>query len=118
MATAIECIYRDLEYARSLIKRTYTAEGDEDGPENEPSALTSPQGGTGSHSGRSSSGDWSIISGHEDRRSSLGSRLGCSPSRDGGVDKRTSFTAAMLSLFPDASLAGSPQARRRSLPIS
>ncbi|KAF8078251.1 glycosyltransferase family 1 protein [Lyophyllum atratum] len=115
VTTAIECIYRDLEYARSLVKHASTDEDEED---NEHSTVRH-QDYSGSQSGYSSSGsargapseDWSVISEQDDRRSSLGSRR--SLSRDTSA-KRTSFTAAVLSVLPDTLAAGSPRSHRRS----
>lgn len=89
----------------------------------EPSAVRSQYGRSGSSDDDSSNGsvrgapseDWSVISEQDDRRSSFGSKR--SVSRNESV-KRTSFTAAMLSVLPDAFVAGSPRSRRRSLPTS
>ncbi|KAF5377187.1 hypothetical protein D9615_006328 [Tricholomella constricta] len=116
VSTAIECIYRDLEYARSLVKHADTDDEDED---NEHSTVRN-QDNLGSQSGYSSSGsargapseDWSVISEQEDRRSSFGSRH--SLSRDSPA-KRTSFTAAVLSVLPDSLAPASPRVRGRSL---
>ncbi|KAF9015467.1 hypothetical protein BDQ17DRAFT_1386196 [Cyathus striatus] len=108
VATAIESIYRDLEYARSLIKRNKTEDvgsstDDEAYTEhatirnsNQPLQASSPVGSYSSAgSGRGApSEDWSVISDQEDRRSS---------------DKRTSFTAAVLSVLPDSLVLGSPR---------
>jgi len=82
---------------------------------------------SGSHSGYSSGGsvrgapseDWSVISDQDDRRSSLGSRR--SEGQPSGSDsaKRTSFTAAVLSVLPDSFTVASPRpTRRRSLSTS
>lgn len=110
VAVAVESIYRDLEYARSLIKR-HTAEEHEDSKEDEgstvrvhdnisPGSLSSSAG-----SGRGvASEDWSVISEQDERRSSLGSHHSGSRSA-----KRTSFAAAVLSVLPDAFVLGSPQ---------
>ncbi|KAF9569834.1 UDP-Glycosyltransferase/glycogen phosphorylase [Agrocybe pediades] len=93
VATAIESIYRDMEYARSLIKRHPPDEQEEhEGSiaedstrstlRNQNQSSTSP----GSPSGYSSVGsargapseDWSVISDQDDRRSSIDSRLSTS----------------------------------------
>ena len=82
MATAIEAIYRDLEYARSLIKgHMHALEHRDDGSDPEHATIHemrghSPSGTsrTGTHSGHSSIdstnrgavSDWSVISDQED----------------------------------------------------
>ncbi|RDB29507.1 Sterol 3-beta-glucosyltransferase [Hypsizygus marmoreus] len=99
VSTAIESLYRDLEYARSLIKRT-NSDDDDDEMDNEHSTVRN-QDHSGSHSGYSSSGsargapseDWSVISEQDDRRSSFSSSR-------------------------DESAKPSPRSRRRSLPSS
>jgi sterol 3beta-glucosyltransferase len=133
--TAIESIYRDLEYARSLIKRTMTDEDDEDEMGTEHATIKdddhaypyTSHPSSGSHSGYSSSGsargapseDWSVISEQDDRRSSLGSRRSESQLSRSGSAKRTSFTAAVLSVLPDSFAPGSPRStRHRALSTS
>ncbi|KAG5648261.1 hypothetical protein DXG03_006219 [Asterophora parasitica] len=115
VSTAIECIYRDLEYARSLVKRGDITTEDED--EDIEHSTVKTQTHSGSQSGYSSSGsgrrapseDWSVISEQDDRRSSLGSVYRTSPS------KRTSLTAAVLSVLPNSLQApASPRGRRHS----
>ncbi|KAG6866023.1 hypothetical protein C0991_009432 [Blastosporella zonata] len=99
VSTAIECIYRDLEYARSLIKHVDTDEEDD----NEHTTVRNHE--HGSQSGYSSSGsargapseDWSVISEQDDRRSSVSSNH---------------------SLSRDTSANRSPQHRQSSLPGS
>ncbi|KXN81119.1 Sterol 3-beta-glucosyltransferase [Leucoagaricus sp. SymC.cos] len=80
VATAIESIYRDLEYARSLIKHTAVVDPEEDA-DNEHSTIRNRDASLpnnfspGSYSGYSSSGsvrgapseDWSVISDQEDQ---------------------------------------------------
>ena len=97
---AIEAIYRDLEYARSFIKRpSSTVEEVEQGPSVSEDPVSRPRcDSAGSHPG---SEDWSVISDLE-RRSSFGSRRS-----DGKIDpssshKRNSLTAAMMSVLPDS----------------
>jgi hypothetical protein len=117
VATAIEAMYRDLEYARSLIKRTNT--NDEEGDlntsinkdEDSPPSGYSSSGST--H--RSPSEDWSVISEQDDRRSSMSSQHSDGKLTRDCPAKRTSFTAAVLSVLPDSLTAGSPRSRRRSL---
>ncbi|KAG6919582.1 hypothetical protein DXG01_004246 [Tephrocybe rancida] len=114
VSTAIECIYRDLEYARSLIKHVDTDEED-----NEHNTVKNhehgSQSGYSSGSGRGApSEDWSVISEQDDRRSSLSSTH--SLSRDTSVN-RTSFTTAVLSVLPDSLAPGSPKHHRPSLPV-
>ncbi|KAG6814047.1 hypothetical protein H0H92_003897 [Tricholoma furcatifolium] len=116
VTTAIECIYRDLEYARTLIKHADIDEGEED---NERTTVRHLE--QGSQSGYSSSGsirgtpseDWSVISEQDDRRSSVGSSHSVSR---GTSATRTSLTAAVLSMLPDPFAPGSPKPRRTSLP--
>ncbi|KAH7927370.1 glycosyltransferase family 1 protein [Leucogyrophana mollusca] len=130
VATAIEAIYRDLDYARSLIK--HVAHNAEVSPEAEEatlrdghpissshstldrSASRSRYSSAGSHR-RAPSEDWSVISDQDDRRSSFGSRRS-----DGKVDrsstlKRSSLAAAVMSVLPDAL---TPSNHRRSLSSS
>jgi len=109
----VEAIYRDLEYARSLVKRTVHDDLLEDiiddgdatirDYEHRPSSSQSGYSSSGSGPGASSE-DWSVISDQEDRRSSMGSRRSRT---DGPVDrpstfKRNSLAAAVMSVLPDA----------------
>ena len=126
-ATAAEAIYRDLEYARSLIKRTVHDDLLEDVIVDEDATIRDyERRPSSSHSGYSSSGsgpgasseDWSVISDQEDRRSSMGSRRSRS---DGPVDrpstlKRNSLTAAMMSVLP--ALHAVPSHRRTGSAIT
>ncbi|KAI6136871.1 glycosyltransferase family 1 protein [Pisolithus sp. B1] len=95
VATAIEAIYRDLDYARALIKRPPNAVEEAE----DPSTLE----GTGSRSRYDSGGsqrgseDWSMISDPDDTRVSLGSRRSDSMSL-----KRNSLAAAVMSVLPEA----------------
>jgi len=126
VATAIESIYRDLEYARSLIKRSNG--NDEESDPSPPNSKDddSPPYASQSGSGYSSSGsaqrapsdDWSVISEQDDRRSSISSQPSEGRSTREYSAKRTSFTAAVLSVLPDSFAAGSPRSRRRSLSAS
>lgn len=125
----MESIYRDLEYARSLIKRTSS---DEDGDEMDTEDATIKDDdhaypsnpSSGSHSGYSSGGsargapseDWSVISDQDDRRSSLGSGRSEGQLSRSGSAKRTSFTAAVLSVLPDSFAPGSPRSARHRSP--
>ncbi|KAH7915122.1 glycosyltransferase family 1 protein [Hygrophoropsis aurantiaca] len=116
VATAIEAIYRDLDYARSLIKyipgngiRTL----DEGATVREETHIASSQStlehstsrsrysSAGSHR-RAPSEDWSVISDQEDRRSSLGSRLSDNKVDRSSTLKRNSLAAAVMSVLPDA----------------
>ncbi|KAK1232385.1 Sterol 3-beta-glucosyltransferase [Marasmius sp. AFHP31] len=119
VATAIESIYRDLEYAKSLIKKTVSDTDDElSSEEEEDGTIRRRRSSRPPSSGYSSSGsargdgapseDWSVISDQDDRRSSLGSE-GRRPSTS-DRSKRTSIAAAMLSVLPD-SFPGSPRRR-------
>ncbi|OAX44896.1 glycosyltransferase family 1 protein [Rhizopogon vinicolor AM-OR11-026] len=114
VATAIEAIYRDLDHARLLIKRTpndpETARdvegitGDEQNIPSSPSTLEySGSGSRNSEDSRRGSEDWSVISDSDDKRSSFGSRR----VSDGKLDrsstfKRSSLAAAVMSVLPDA----------------
>ncbi len=118
MATAIESIYRDLDYARSLVKR-HVAEDEDDEGTAEDSTIrhrdnispSSPSGysSEGSHRGTPSE-DWSVISDPEDRRLSLGSQ----PSERQAASKRTSLGAAAISILPDLFVAGSSSITRNT----
>lgn len=94
VATAIEAIYRDLDYARSLIKRPPNVEESE-----EPSTLESTGSRSRYDSGGSQRGseDWSVISDPDETRASFGSRRSDSTSL-----KRNSLAAAVMSVLPDA----------------
>lgn len=117
VSTAIESIYRDLEYARSLIKRQRNEESDGEAETDLSTIRNRVSYSSESYSGDNSSGsvrgapseEWSVISDQDDRRSSIGSR-------SNNKDKRTSFTAAVLSVLPDTFASGSSQ--RRSLSTS
>lgn len=109
VATAIEAIYRDLEYSRTLIKRPSAHDeraGDandaEDATIRERGASSSPPSRSETRSGGSSAGgapseDWSVVSDPDDLHSSVGSSL-----KGAKLSKRNSITAAMLSVLPDA----------------
>lgn len=129
VATAIESLYRDMEYARSLIKRPVGGVADSDGDDDEIDAENGtirhrrPPTSPGlDHSGYNSCGsakgapseDWSVISEQDDRRSSSSSS-NHHESRRRSVDpqKRNSLAAAVLSVLPDAFTPGSP--RRQSI---
>jgi len=115
VATAIESIYRDLEYARSLIKRT--SSDDSDNGEDATIRDRSRRHSTHSSPDRRRSGysapseDWSVID-QDDRRSSLNSQNSDKPERSSSY-KRNSLAAAVLSVLPDA-LTPSPLQRRAS----
>lgn len=113
VAVAIEAIYRDLDYARSLIKRTpneseavHDVEGavyDEQNIASSQSTLErSGSGSRTSADSRRVSEDWSVISDGEDKRPSGSGRVS-----DGKLDrsstfKRSSLAAAVMSVLPDA----------------
>ncbi len=112
VATAIEAIYRDLEYARTFIKRPGAPDertGDVDDAEHatirERGAPSSPPSRSETRSGGSSAGggppseDWSVVSDPDDLYSSVGSSLS---GKGAKLSKRNSLTAAMLSVLPDA----------------
>ncbi|KAF8269299.1 hypothetical protein EI94DRAFT_1771268 [Lactarius quietus] len=121
VATAIEAIYRDLEYSRTLIKRPSAPDeraGDvndaEDATIRERGSPSSPPSRSETRSGGSSTGcgppseDWSVVSDPDDLHSSVGSSL-----KGSKLSKRNSLTAAMLSVLPDA-LTSSGNRRPRS----
>ncbi|KAH8120518.1 UDP-Glycosyltransferase/glycogen phosphorylase [Phellopilus nigrolimitatus] len=105
VATAVESIYRDLEYARTLVKSRITAEAEEDATIREDQRPRSSTFSTTFSSPRSSadsyfefgqeaqSEDWSVISDQDDRRSSRHSSdvRGQSP-----TSKRNSLAACPL----------------------
>ena len=106
MATAIEAIYRDLEYARTLIKRP-GAPDERTGEINDAEDATirerGPPSSPPSRSETSTGGgppseDWSVVSDLDDLHSSVGSLNG----KGAKSPKRSSLTAAMLSVLPDA----------------
>ncbi|KAG1829240.1 glycosyltransferase family 1 protein [Suillus subalutaceus] len=113
VATAIEAIYRDLEYARSLIKRTPNeseAVHDVEGAVRDEQNIVSSQStlersGSGSRTSADSrrvSEDWSVISDGDDKRIASSGRV-----NDGKLDrsstfKRSSLAAAVMSVLPDA----------------
>ena len=119
VATAIEAIYRDLEYARTLIKRpgapdaenndaedaTIRERGVPSSPPSRSEARSSPTGGG------PPSEDWSVVSDLDDLHSSVGSSLNGKGAKQ---PKRNSLTAAMLSVLPDA-LTSPVQRRTRSV---
>jgi sterol 3beta-glucosyltransferase len=123
VATAIEAIYRDLEYARTLIKRS-GAPGERTGdvddaehatirergaPSSTPSRSETRSGGSSTGGGPPSE-DWSVVSDPDDLYSSVGSSLS---GKGAKLSKRNSLTAAMLSVLPDA-LTSSGNRRPRS----
>lgn len=110
-ATAVEAIYRDLEYARSLIKRTAQDDlsdviDDEDATirDYEQQRPSSSHSGYSSGSGRgASSEDWSVISDQEDQPGSRPSRLYDTTVDRSSTFKRNSLAAAVLSVLPGGS---------------
>ncbi|KAG9314605.1 glycosyltransferase family 1 protein [Chiua virens] len=108
VATAIEAIYRDLDYARSLIRRPSNkavdvAEGDSVTKQeqlSDASIHSSPRSRYNSFGSQQGSEDWSVISDGEDRRSSLSSwRSNSKPDRSATL-KRNSLAAAVMSVLP------------------
>ena len=121
VSTAIESIYRDLEYARSLIKRANADDEETDSDHLTHKDRDNPLSGSGSHSGYSSSGsarrtpseDWSVISEPQsDPPSSVSSQY--NEGRLTSSAKRTSFTAAVLSVLPDSFTTGPSRSHQRS----
>lgn len=125
---AKESIYRDLDYARSLIKRRSVPNSDEEETDNEQSTVRDrqPLSADRKSSGYSSSGsvhgapseDWSVISeqGNPSRRSSMSSAHSGTSDERSGPSKRSSIAAAMLSVLPNSFTPGSP--RKRTLSVN
>jgi sterol 3beta-glucosyltransferase len=124
VATAIEAIYRDLEYARTLIKwpgapDSEERQGDvndaedatirERGSPSLPSSRSETRSGGSSAGGRPPSEDWSVVSDPDDLYPSVSSSLN---GKGAKLSKRNSLTAAMFSVLPDALTSTSH--RRRS----
>jgi sterol 3beta-glucosyltransferase len=118
VATAIEAIYRDLEYARTLIKRPGAPDERTDEINDAEDATIRERGPPSSPPSRSEtstgggppSEDWSVVSDLDDLHSSVGSSLS---GKGAKLSKRNSLTAAMLSVLPDA-LTSSGHRRTRS----
>jgi sterol 3beta-glucosyltransferase len=109
VATAVESIYRDLEYARSLIKRPAVQHSGDEGEGEHIENGNTYRRHSRSGSGGAPSEDWSVISSDEERRSSFGSS-GHSRSRERPT-KKNSLAAAVLSVLPDALTPSSPRRR-------
>jgi sterol 3beta-glucosyltransferase len=108
VATAIEAIYRDLEYARSLIKRPSIAEDTHMRKE----VVRSPSRAS---SGRPHSEDWSVVSDHEYRRLSTESKNSDKSKRERSRSpafKHNGLTAVALSALPDAFMGSSSSIRK------
>jgi UDP:flavonoid glycosyltransferase YjiC (YdhE family) len=122
VATAIESIYRDLDYARSLIRRHSSGSTDLDGAteqlcDTSTSTLehSSPRSRYDSLGSQRGSEDWSVISDAEDRRSSFSSRRSTGKMDRSATLKRNSLAAAVMSVLPDSL---SYATHRRSLSTS
>ncbi|KAJ7356944.1 glycosyltransferase family 1 protein [Mycena albidolilacea] len=109
VATAIESIYRDMDYARSLIKRVVLDSDDDDDDEldgehstiRDRPAEQSGYSSSGSVPGGAGSEDWSVISEQDGRRSSVSSQH--SDGRPEVSSKRNSLAAAVMSVLPSSS---------------
>ncbi|KAJ3786365.1 glycosyltransferase family 1 protein [Lentinula aff. detonsa] len=120
--TAIESIYRDMDYARSLIKRQIAlgSEGADTDIENstvrdkQPSSAEPKSGYSSNGSVHGAPSDWSVISerGDPSRRSSISSTF--SGTSDDRPSKRSGIAAAMLSVLPNSLTPGSPRKRTTS----
>ncbi|KAI0320434.1 glycosyltransferase family 1 protein [Amylostereum chailletii] len=124
VTTAIEALYRDLEYARTLIRRA--ADEDEEGEDatirgrvptsvsaistRHPSShpTDSPAGGG------APSEDWSVISDPDDLQLSMASSGSSPGSRKPSLSKRNSLTSAVLSVLPDALTSSHRRSRSTS----
>ncbi|KAF7340015.1 Sterol 3-beta-glucosyltransferase [Mycena venus] len=106
VATAIESIYRDMDYARSLIKRVVPDSDDEDEVDGEHSTIrdrpAEQSGYSSSGSAPGGSEDWSVISEQDGRRSSISSQHSEGRSPDIS-SKRNSLAAAVMSVLPSSS---------------
>ncbi|KAK2461690.1 hypothetical protein APHAL10511_006153 [Amanita phalloides] len=126
VATAIESIYRDLEYARSLIKPSLTesplqddmgAHGSVVNAENQNNVPPGSRSGCSStESRRAPSEDWSVISDQDDRRSSVSSRHSDGHSARDIPPKRTGLTTAVLSVLPESLTSNVSRRRTSSVP--
>jgi sterol 3beta-glucosyltransferase len=105
VANAIQAMYRDMDYARSLIKR----KADETAAEGEGATIREAHG----HGDESPSyeSDWDVVedsdsperSGEPSRRASLARRASSKePAERPALPKRTSIMSNMLSALPDA----------------
>jgi len=112
VATAIEAIYRDLYYARSLIRRpsngtTDLMEGDTATKEEQFFDVSTSTGRStrsryDSIGSQRSSEDWSVISDAEDKRSSFSSRRSSGKMDRSATLRRNSLAAAVMSVLPDS----------------
>ncbi|KAL5518675.1 ATG26 [Sanghuangporus vaninii] len=119
VATAIESIYRDLEYARSLIK-TSRAESENDTirevrrpqSSNLSTAFSSPQSSADSYveAQEAPSEDWSVISDSDEKRSS---RHSTDMRTQSTASKRSSLAAAVFSVLPEVLQPNSPKSNSR-----
>lgn len=115
VGTAIETIYRELEYAKSLIKHQ-TSEERHDAAVAHDNTTFSPSDmlPTGpvtperlgdlsgyTSSGRAPSEDWSVISDYEEAHSSTQSRRNSTKSSSDRSSKRNTLAAAVLSVLPN-----------------
>ncbi|KAF8634463.1 hypothetical protein AX15_000905 [Amanita polypyramis BW_CC] len=118
VATAIESIYRDLEYARTLMKLRPAENPLEDEVHDDNSQTIQSLGSDGSANGlrRAPSEDWSVISEQDDQRSSVSSRYSEGGITRDSLSKRTSLTAAVLSVLPESLTSSSPRRRSSSVP--
>ena len=130
VATAIESIYRDLEYARSLIKHTPVEDSGDDA-NNEHSTTRNPDLFPNSFSPSSYHGydsvdsmrrppseDWSVISDMEhpnkERQSSVGSQFNEGKGIKDSPSKQKSITATVLSVLPSSLTSASLRTRTHS----
>lgn len=119
VATAVESIYRDLEYARSLVKTSRPeAENDTIREVKRPQSLSfstvfsSPQSSAESCvEAQEASEDWSVISDSDDKRSS---RHSSDMRTQSPASKRSSLAAAVFSVLPEALQPNSPKSNSRT----
>ena len=114
VATAIESIYRDLEYARTLIKRAAAVDGEEDATirDNQrprsstlSTTVSSPRSLSDSYiEGQENSEDWSVISDSDDKKSRRSSRHSQDLRQSPGKEKeKKSLVSTVMSVLPSRS---------------
>ncbi|KAI0026741.1 hypothetical protein K488DRAFT_20448, partial [Vararia minispora EC-137] len=111
VAKAVESLYRDMEYARSLVRKPTDSDSSDDAVAPRAALLASPA--TRASTGGPPSEDWSVISDSDDMAlsrslgSSGASARGPGRSRSRSVlAKRNSITSAMLAVLPDLTMSG------------
>ncbi|KAA1468468.1 hypothetical protein DENSPDRAFT_794393 [Dentipellis sp. KUC8613] len=129
VATAIEAIYRDMEYARSLIKRPTDddlsdelVEPEEATIREDDKRMSSPPSRPETRSGSSSAGgaaseDWSVVS-DLDEPNARPSRRASEGRARAQSWRRSGITAAVLSMLPDTLTTGGHRRSRSTSSVS